>query len=199
MLQPLPIEPFRYYEYGKRTVHLDGCIEVMGGYYAPPPGWIGEEVFVQWDAVHVRILDPKKGELLREHVRTRAGRFSVKREDRPKSTPPTTIWLLSRAKELGQHVGSLCAAIHRADGETPGVRRIQGVLGLAKKHDFDALDHACCFALEQGLPTYRFVRRYLEHAKPSGPSLRQVDPLIRELNQYRDLIDRRTRDETGEP
>src|SRR2546422_5769019 len=27
-LQPLPIEPFRYYQYGTRTVHLDGCVEI---------------------------------------------------------------------------------------------------------------------------------------------------------------------------
>ena len=27
-LLPLPIEPFRYYQYGERTVHLDGCVEV---------------------------------------------------------------------------------------------------------------------------------------------------------------------------
>jgi hypothetical protein len=27
-LLPLPIEPFRYYQYGDRTVHLDGCVEI---------------------------------------------------------------------------------------------------------------------------------------------------------------------------
>ena len=27
-LQPLPLEPFRYYQYGERTVHLDGCDSV---------------------------------------------------------------------------------------------------------------------------------------------------------------------------
>jgi transposase len=26
-LGPLPLEPFRYYRYGERTVHLDGCVE----------------------------------------------------------------------------------------------------------------------------------------------------------------------------
>ena len=29
-LQPLPLEPFRYYQYGERVVHLDGCVEVEG-------------------------------------------------------------------------------------------------------------------------------------------------------------------------
>ena len=27
-LRPLPVEPFRYYQFGTRTVHLDGCVEV---------------------------------------------------------------------------------------------------------------------------------------------------------------------------
>jgi hypothetical protein len=37
-LRPLPVEPFRYYQFGRRTVHLDNCIEVDAGYYSAPPG-----------------------------------------------------------------------------------------------------------------------------------------------------------------
>jgi hypothetical protein len=43
-LQTLPLEPFRYYQYGERTVHLDGCVEVEAAYYGAPPGWIGRKV-----------------------------------------------------------------------------------------------------------------------------------------------------------
>jgi len=39
-LLPLPVEPFRYYHYGERTVHLDGCVEVEAAYYSAPPGWV---------------------------------------------------------------------------------------------------------------------------------------------------------------
>jgi hypothetical protein len=53
-LLPLPVEPFRYYLYGERTVHLDGCVEVEAAYYGAPPGWIGRRVHVQWNAAHVR-------------------------------------------------------------------------------------------------------------------------------------------------
>src|SRR5229473_1790758 len=55
VLLPLPIEPFRYYQYGKRTVHLDGCVEVEAAYYGAPPGWIGRRVHVQWNDAHVRL------------------------------------------------------------------------------------------------------------------------------------------------
>ncbi len=54
-LRPLPLEPFRYYPYGTRTVHLDGCVEVAAAYDGAPPGWIGREVAVQWDQHHVRL------------------------------------------------------------------------------------------------------------------------------------------------
>jgi len=43
------MEPFRFYEYGKRRVHLDGCVEVEAAYYSVPPGLIGQEVPLQWD------------------------------------------------------------------------------------------------------------------------------------------------------
>jgi transposase len=72
-LQPLPLEPFRYYQYGERTVHLDGCVEVEAAYYGAPPGWIGRKVNVQWDAMFVRLLDPPTGVLLREHLSGKRG------------------------------------------------------------------------------------------------------------------------------
>lgn len=46
-----------------------------------------------------------------------------------------------------------------------------------------------------GVPTYRFLRRYLERRPPVPLTLRQVDPLIRQLTLYRDLIDRTTGDQ----
>jgi hypothetical protein len=36
------------------------------------------------------------------------------------------------------------------------------------------------------------MRRYLDRQPPLALTLRQVDPLIRQLTLYRDLIDRRT-------
>ena len=51
-------------------------------------------------------------------------------------------------------------------------------------------------SLEHGAPTYRFVRHYLQR-RPAAPlTLRQVDPLIRQLTLYRDLIDEKAGDPT---
>jgi len=56
-------------------VHLDGCVEVEAAYYGAPPGWIGRALKVQSDSLYVRLLDPHSGQLLREHVRQKRGRY----------------------------------------------------------------------------------------------------------------------------
>lgn len=193
-LLPLPLEPFRYYQYGERTVHLDGCVEVEAAYYGAPPGWLGRRVQVQWNSAHVRLIDPRTGQLLREHLRQQRGRHRIQDEDRPSRTPLSTEQLLRRAEVAGPHIGALCQAMHRAEGQT-AVRRILGVLALAKKYGIASTDEACAIGLETGACTYHFVRRYLEHHPQLPLTLRQIDPLIRQLTQYRDLIENRTRQE----
>jgi hypothetical protein len=194
-LQPLPLEPFRYYQFGERVVHLDGCVEVEAAYYGLPPGWIGRKVPVQWDTLHVRILDPNTRQLLREHVRQKRGGYRTRAEDRPNKTPLTTVQLLTRTRRAGKNIGTLAEAIHRRQGES-AVRRILGVLALAKKYGVAAVEDAAAAALELHVYEYRFVRRYLERRPPL--TLRQVDPLIRELTQYRDLVNLRIQEQEKE-
>jgi transposase len=192
-LLPLPLEPFRYYQYGERTVHLDGCVEVEAAYYGAPPGWIGRRVQVQWNALVVRLLDPRTGQLLREHLSQPRGSHRILDQDRSKRTPPGTQQLLVRAGKAGRQIGALCQAMFELHRET-AVRRILGVLALAKKYGVAAVDDACAAALEIGVSEYRFVRRYLERTPQLRLSLRQIDPLIRQLTVYRDLIDHRSQE-----
>jgi hypothetical protein len=176
------------------VVHLDSCVEVEAAYYAPPPGWIGRLVQVQWDELFVRILDPKTGQLLREHVRQKRGGYRIQERDLSPRRPFKLSQLLWRAERAGARIGALCHQIYNRQGQF-GARRIQGVLSLAKKYGTAATENACAAALEMGVPDYRFVRRYLERTPQL--SLRQVDPLIRELVQYRDLINQKTQEPTS--
>ena len=196
-LLPLPVEPFRYYLYGERTVHLDGCVEVEAAYYGATPGWIGRRVHVQWNAAHVRLIDPLSGQLLREHLRQQRGRHRIQEQDRPTRTPLSTQQLLRRAEIAGPHIGALCRAMHQNLGEE-AVRRILGVLNLTKKYGVASTDEACALGLETRASHYHFVRRYLEHNPQLPLSLRQVDPLIRQLTLYRDLIESRTQNSKQE-
>jgi len=84
--------------------------------------------------------------------------------------------------------------MYSAQGQE-AVRRIQGVLALARKHGLAAVEDACSVALEIGATNlYRFVRRYLERGPQLRLSLRQVDPLIRQLTEYRDFIQSKTKE-----
>ena len=190
-LRPLPVEPFRYYRFGTRTVHLDGCVEVDASFYSAPPGWIGRQVQVQWHDLTVWLLDPKTGTLLREHLPAPRGWHRMADSDRPARTPRKTVALLAAAHSAGAAIGALCDHIHQHDGAI-AVRRSLGVIALARKHGPAVVENAADTALELGVPTYRFLRRYLERQPPLALTLRQVDPLIRQLTLYRDLIDRRT-------
>jgi hypothetical protein len=152
---------------------------------------------VQWNLSHVRLIDPRTGQLLREHLHQQRGHHRIKEEDRPERTPLSTQQLLRRAEIAGAHIGALCQAMHRNQGQI-AVRRILGVLALAKKYGIASTDEACALALELGACEYRFIRRYLERHPQMPLSLRQVDPLIRQLTLYRDLIESRTQNPNQE-
>jgi hypothetical protein len=194
-LLPLPLEPFRYYQHGERTVHLDGCVEVEAAYYSAPPGWIGKPVNVQWDMLRVRLLDPKTHLLLREHVRQQRGRHRIQPGDNPKHPPLTTVQLLARAGRAGPQIGAFAKTLHAHKGEA-AVRGIFGVFALIKRFGAAAVEDAAAAALELHVHEYRFLRRYLER-KPQ-PALLQVDPLIRELTAYRDLINTKAEEQLHE-
>jgi len=101
--------------------------------------------------------------------------------------------LLSAAQRVGRSLGAIADHIHRHKGES-GVRRILGLLALAKKHGSAVVEDAAKATLDLGVPTYRFVRRYLDRRSPGaadaalGRSAHSSGPL------YRGLIDR-----TGDP
>jgi hypothetical protein len=168
-------------------VNLDGCVEVDAAYYSAPPGWISRQVKVQWDERTVRLLDPRTGQLLREHLRQERGLHRIKEEDKPSRVLPSTVRLLARCEAAGSHIGALCQRMYRDEGVV-AIRRIQGILSLAKKHGAKLADDGCAAAIECAIQAnpYRFVRRWLERRPPI--TLRQVDPIIRQLTLYRDLI-----------
>jgi transposase len=195
-LLPLPVEPFRFYAYGERVVHLDGCVEVAAAYYHAPPGWIGRTVHVQWDGLRVRLLDKSNGTLLREYVVQKPGGRRVRDEDRPKQTPKSTVYLLGELTRAGRHVATLADQLRCERGDEDVIRSFQGIRSLVKKYGAASVDEACAALLELGLRDYRSLRRYLER-RPTAPlSLAQVDPLIRQLTHYRDLIEQKTQ---GDP
>jgi hypothetical protein len=166
-LLPLPLEPFRYYQYGERTVHLDGCVEVEAAFYSTPPGWIGRLVRVQWEDLHVRILDPKTYQLLREHVRQQRGGIASIRKTIPGKLPRPrrsfSLALLSPARKSAPSVSRFIIIVARAaSAASRACSRWSNasVLPLSKtpvRPRWNSASHE-----------YRFVRRYLERRPSTG-------------------------------
>src|SRR5699024_551238 len=136
-------------------------------------------VDVQWNDLHVRLLDPNTGQLLREHLRAPRGWHRIEDADRPARTPAKTLALLAAAQRVGPSVAAIADYIHQHDGAA-GVRRILGLLALAKRYGPPVVEDAAKVAVDLGVLTYRFVRHYLDRRPPVPLTLHQVDPLIRQ-------------------
>src|SRR6185369_7727223 len=80
------------------------------------------------NGLNVRLLHPHTGQLLREHLRQKRGWHRIQEADRSPRTPPSIVQLLGRAYWHALHR-------HSSTAGQVGVRRIQGVLALAKKLD----------------------------------------------------------------
>ena len=172
-------------------MHLDGCVEVEAAYYSLPPGWIGRFVKVQWDSCTCASC-----------IRTRANFFVsisarnvVDIASRKKIAPrkcrsaQRNCCVVPNMRE--PPIGKFCQLIYQQQGEI-GIRRILGVLSLMKKYGVAAVEDACATAIDIGIHEYRFVRRYLERRPHPQMFLRQIDPMIRQLTEYRDFIDLKT-------
>ena len=192
-LGPLPLEPFRYYQYGRRTVHLT----VASRSPRPttrrrPAGSAAASTCSGTTYTSACSTRAPASCCASTCVRLAAGIASPTTTG-PARTPQKTLALLAAAKRAGPAISTVCDHIHQHEGAA-GIRRILGVLSLVKKHGPAVVEDAATGALELGVPTYRFLKRYLDRHPVAPLSLRQVDPLIRELTVYRDLIDRRTGD-----
>jgi len=67
---------------------------------------------------------------------------------------------------------------------------------VAKRHGVIAVERAAQIAFDAGGLTYRAVKAYLDRSTSWPISLRQIDPLICDLTEYRDLVCRITQGET---
>ena len=142
------------------------------------------------------------GQLPREHLRQqRVEDTAFKSKIVPTRTPPSTQQRLRRAEIAGPaHWCVVPRAMHQNLGEE-AVRRILGVLNLTKKYGVASTDDgACALGLEPGashLPL-RAPLHWEHNPHRYAPSLRQVDPPVRQLTLYRDLIESRTQNSKQE-
>jgi transposase len=191
-LQPLPVEHFPFFHEGQRSVHRDGHVEVDKAYYSVPPEYLGRRVWVRWDARVVRVFNDRL-EQIAVHVKAEPGRFSTQSPHiaaaKISAVERGAVWLLSQAKVIGKHTAAWAEAMIGARG-IEGVRVLQGLLSLAKRHATERLEQACEVALSYGSYRLRTIRELLKRQAPKQEQFEFMDrhPLIRSLAEYTELV-----------
>jgi transposase len=190
-LQPLPVEPFRYFTECQRTVQDDTTVQVDGAWYAARPAGIGHQVLVRCFLHEIEIRDIQTLVLIRRHTRIAKGAVELPDAERVFNPSRQTRTLLARAKAIGPQTEAVCQRLFDHQGREAH-RRLWGIVGLASRYPAWILEQACAQAASQTVPSYKVVRTLADQflakmAERLDP--RQVDLALEvPLTQQHDLI-----------
>ena len=186
-LRALPLEGFRCFKSGTRTVDDAGLVQVNGSYYAALPARLHSVVQVRIYPREIEILDPA-GVVLRRHATSqRKGQFVIGENDRIFNPSRETGRLLEKAGKIGPNTEQLAQKLFANLGR-PGQRALYGLTNLARTYKSADIEAVCSRFLDVECISYAALRRALERqaATPavSAPVLTQEGPAIRAIAEY---------------
>jgi transposase len=187
-LRALPLEGFRCFKPGTRTVDDAGLVQVEGSYYAALPARLHSEVSVRIYPREIEILDAA-GAVLRRHAKSeRKGRFVIGAEDRIFNPSRETGRLLEKAAKIGPQTEQVARQLFANLGR-PGQRALYGLTHLARTHTCADIEAVCGRFLDAGCVSYAAIRRALERQAEAAPAtatpaLAQEGPAIRAIAEY---------------
>jgi transposase len=191
-LGPLPKDRFPFYEEGKRRVSRDAHIEVKRSFYSVPPEYLGCEVWVRWNSQLVRILN-HRFEQIALHCRREPGKFSTLGKhlasEKISGVERGAAYLLGKVRLLGPHALRWAEAALAEHG-VRGMRIIQGLLALSRKHEATEIEAACDTAWRSGGLRYRIVKELLKRrgAKQQTLEFLEAHPVIRPIAEYGEFL-----------
>lgn len=192
-LQPLPKERFPFYEEGQRRVSRDGHLEVNRSFYSVPSEYLGCDVWVRWNDQTVRILNHRL-EQIALHCRQEPGRFSTLdahlAKEKISGIERGASYLMGKTALLGPHAQRWAEAVLTERG-VQGMRSLQGLLSLARKHEARAIDAACDLAWRSRSFRYQTVKELLKRGGgEQQQTLEFLDthPVIRPISEYAEFL-----------
>jgi transposase len=212
LLKALPLEGFRYFTEGTRTVQDDTTVQVDGAWYAARPARIGSEVLVRLYERELEIRDVHTLELIRRHPRAeRKGEVRLPEAERVFNPSRQTHQILGRAEHIGPNTLALCRALFEQRGRE-AQKSMWGIVGLHPRYPACILEQAAAVALARQNQSYKALRATAEQLLaqtisaldalqpqlPLGmtsPPLTQQHELIRPTAEYAEFFHRRVRDE----
>lgn len=194
ILQKLPPDRFPFFHEGQRSVHRDGHVEVDKAYYSVPPEYVGRGVrlWVRWDSRLVRIFNEGM-EQITIHAKQSPGCFSTQQshlaDEKIATVERGATWLLGKVALIGPHAENWAVNMIQERG-VAGVRVLQGLLSLTKKHTSRDIEEACEIAVSYGAYRLKNVRRLIERKAAKQEQLEFMDehPIIRNLEVYGELV-----------
>ncbi|CAL4868547.1 hypothetical protein MMA231_02829 [Asticcacaulis sp. MM231] len=194
-LKPLPVDAFRLFTQGFRTVDDAGLVQVDGAYYSALPANPHSRVMVRVFDADIEVFS-LMGALLRRHGKAaRKGAFVMAHGDRLFNPSRETTRILNKIDEIGPETATLAQAIFVRDGRASH-RTIYGLSNLARTYACADIEAVCKEALADGTASYSAIRQALERraarASPEPMGLRQSGPQIRPLSDYQAFWDTHT-------
>jgi transposase len=191
-LHPLPRERFPFFHEGQRSVHRDAHVEVDKSYYSTPQEYVGRKVWVRWESRLVRIFN-HRWEQIAVHAKQEPGRRSTDPHHISSKKISTVergaTWLLTKASRIGPHTETWAAnmMVHRG---VQGLRILQGLLALSKKHSSQDIEKACEIAHSYGAYKLANVRKLIQKNAPKQEQLEWTDQhaIIRDVSVYGELV-----------
>jgi hypothetical protein len=152
-LKPLASSRFELSEWRAAKVHPDCHIQMEKNFYSVPFVYVGQKVRVRLTDKMMEIFSEDSLPLT-AHLRLRGiGQFSTYDFHYPQAKLAVARFEVrhaqEQAKKLGPHVENLVAELCSGQHPLRHLRRVQGILRLAKRYPItaEALDHACQRAL----------------------------------------------------
>jgi transposase len=187
-LLPLPASLFPSFTEGKRRVSRDGHVEFDKAYYSVPPEYLHREVWVRGESRMIRVFNLRM-EPIAVHAREAAGHRATSDEHihplKRRFIDRGIAYLLERCRQIGPACGAWAQAVlhHRP---IEGIRVIQGLIPLSKKHPSEAMETAAAKALSRCGWHLGDVKVALgEPANVVQIEFLDIHPLIRDLSAYR--------------
>jgi transposase len=191
-LLPLPSGRLASFRESQRRVHRDGHVEIDKAYYSVPPEYVGQSVWARWDGRVVRIFNERLVSIAL-HAQQLPGKFSTHDQhvvtEKINAVEHGAEYLLTKVRRLGVACTRWAEAMLQSRG-VAGVRVLQGLLHLARKHPREGLEKACAAAHAHGAYRLRTVRALLKRQDATQPLFEFMDehPLIRPLSDYGQFV-----------
>ncbi len=185
-LRPLPLEGFRFFTQGVRTVDDAGLVQIEGSYYAALPAALHSVVTVRIYPRAIEILDRENRVVRRHEKALRKGAFVMAGSDRLFNPSRETTRVLARVELIGPHTAALGRALFAQLGR-PGNRALYGLASLTRTYPRADIEAVCERMLAAQCVSYAAVKGALARradAPPADPPLTQSGPGIRAITEY---------------